>query len=269
LLLAAPSIASSKEIPIPKIQHMLRTLNVHSLVVETITQLISNEAPRMPQDASLSLLLYNSFAFLALFASNLPENQEIVFRYLERYIEPQLGNSNVVFAAAADAFIGTFKNNRVLASRFNDKMCTALIGCIKSSRRACYLKCLAAVCCPKGIPIKRNQMRVLTHFEAQDNGGPGDLLPTYRGTEGLKTLRHLMQETKSQFAAHMRTPRRNSVSGPAADSSSSNRPPSKPAGGAALSVASEEAKASAAASADIIPFTPRRKLAMVRQRRRE
>ena len=38
----------------------------------------------------------------------------------------------------------------------------------------------------------------------------------------------------------------------------------EPAGGAALSVASQEAKAAATLSDDIIPFTPRRQLAMVK-----
>lgn len=47
----------------------------------------------------------------------------------------------------------------------------------------------------KGIPIKRNQLRVLTHLDAQDNTSQEDFLPTYVGGDGLKTLRRVCCES--------------------------------------------------------------------------
>jgi hypothetical protein len=124
------------------------------------------------------------------------QNQEIVFKHLEHIIMPQLSNQHIVHEAAAQAFIAVFHKNRVLASRFDDKMCTIIFGCIKTiGRKPAYLRCLAAICCPKGIPIKRNQLRVLHHLtpHVAEQEGDVELLPLYVNGDGLALLRHLME----------------------------------------------------------------------------
>jgi hypothetical protein len=62
------NVASSKSVSLVKMQDMFRTLGVHELVIESITSLMTSDLPRMPNDESLTSLLYNSFCFLALFA---------------------------------------------------------------------------------------------------------------------------------------------------------------------------------------------------------
>lgn len=164
-------MSTTSQAPLQKLQAMFRILGVHNLVFDTITSLMSNDSARMPQDADLSLLLYNCFSFLALFARGQAENQEILFPQLDTMILPQLNNPTTVFSAAAQAFIAVVHKNRVIASRFDDKMYSSLMGCIKASgSRADYLRCLAAVCCPQDIPVRRNQIRVLEHLLAQVGG---------------------------------------------------------------------------------------------------
>jgi hypothetical protein len=241
-----------------KIQHMFRTLNIHIAILETISLLMSGDQVRMPSDPSLNLLLYNSFSFLASFASGMPPNQEILFQYLEHLIIPQLLNSNAVFVAAADAFIAVFHNHRVLSSRFDDKMCATLIGCIKGNgQKAAYLRCLGAVLCPKDIPIKRNQQRVLAHLEAEITEGiDGEkLMPLYIGRNGLQKLRLLMEEAQlsAQSAADQKPPRPIRRSSRSSGDSNSQTARAGPDAGQDPAQQSE------------IPFTPRRQIALDQQ----
>ncbi len=161
-------LASSQQAPLDKLQHMFRTLGTHNIVFEYLTSLLSHESPRMPRDENLNELLYQSFSFFALYAARQPANQELVFSYLYHLIIPQLHNPRVVFSAAAEALIGVFQDNRVLSSRFDDPTCAAIFSCLKQGAqrqewRWIYLRCLSVALCPKGIPIKRNQIRVLRH----------------------------------------------------------------------------------------------------------
>ena len=159
-------LASSQQAPVDKLQHMFRTLGTHGIVFECMTSVLSHESPRMPRDDNLNKLLYQSFSFLALYAARQPLNQEIVFSHLHHMIIPQLINPREVFSAAAEALIAVFQDNRVLSSRFDDSTCAAIFTCLKQSAqrqewRWIYLRCLSIALCPKGIPIKRNQHRVL------------------------------------------------------------------------------------------------------------
>ena len=260
---------STGQIGAEEIQNMLRTLRLHEVVLQTIVSLTAKDSARMPNNASINVVLYNAFCFLALFASALPANQEIIFRFLEQIIMPQLSNPNAVFAAAAEAFVAVFKDNRVLASRFDDRMAAAVFGCIKScGRKAAYLRCLGAVLCPKNIPIKRNQQRVIAHLEAELlHATAGELLPLYSGSSGLNTLRRLMEQYAEQQAEQMQAGKSSTQDSAIAGTSqargrlSAQRPGYKTSAIADAAAAAEDELGSPRSLA----FTPRRQQNLDRQ----
>jgi hypothetical protein len=50
--------------------------------------------------------------------------------------------------------------------------------------RYTYLRCLQVLCCPKGIPIKRNQMSIMKHLRM--NRERKGVLELYTTEHGLK-----------------------------------------------------------------------------------
>jgi hypothetical protein len=197
------------------LQHMFRTLGVHSIVLDSLTALLSNGSPRMPQDDTLNQLLYQSFAFLAMFASRQPANQEIIYGHLHTMIVPQLMNPRQVYWAASEALMAVFQDNRVLSTRLDESSCSAIFFCLTSCARqrewrCIYLRCLTVMLAPRGIPIKRNQTRVIRHLEQHlENrlSGLGDseeeVLPLYLRSRGLAVLRCLMDDKQRLLQTHL------------------------------------------------------------------
>jgi len=201
------------------LQHMFRTLGVHSIVFDSLTTLLSNGSPRMPQDMpqddTLNQLLYQSFAFLAMFASRQPANQEIIYGHLHTMIIPQLMNPRQVYWAASEALMAVFQDNRVLSTRLDESSCSALFFCLTSCARrrewrCIYLRCLTVTLAPRGIPIKRNQTRVIRHLEQHLehrlgglDDGEEEVLPLYLHSRGLAVLRFLMDDKQRLLQTHL------------------------------------------------------------------
>jgi hypothetical protein len=207
-------VLGSSSQKVDKLQHMFRTLGVHSTVLDSLTALLNNDSPRMPQDDTLNQLLYQSFAFLAMFASRQPANQEIIYGHLHKVIFPQLMNPRQVYWAAGEALMAVFQDNRVLSTRMDDSSCSSIFFCLKSGAerrewRCIYLRCLTVTLAPRGIPIKRNQTRVIRHLEQhleKHLGGLGDgeeVLPLYLRSSGLAVLRCLMDDKERLLQNHL------------------------------------------------------------------
>ncbi|EKX53016.1 hypothetical protein GUITHDRAFT_101463 [Guillardia theta CCMP2712] len=168
-----------------KIQNMLRNLALHEMVLQVLRILTSRDVSHVLQDGSLNDLFLECYLFLSLFVVNNPVNQEIIYEYLEVFVIPQLFSNGRVFLAACDLFLCTFYNNRVLCSRVDDRVLMSIMSAMSQcGNRSSYLQCFEILCCPKNIPLKRNQVRIMQFVITQQ-----EMLPLYLGEDGLSILR--------------------------------------------------------------------------------
>eukprot|EP00960_Hanusia_phi_P035346 751648-Hanusia_phi.AAC.1 len=168
-----------------KIQNMLRNLAMHEMVLQVLRILTSRDVSQALQDGALNELLLECYLFLSLFVVNNPVNQEIIYEFLDVFVLPQLFSEGRVFLAACDLFLCTFYNNRVLCSRLDDKVLMSIMSAMSHcGNRSAYLHCFEILCCPKNIPFKRNQVRIMQFVVSQQ-----EIFPLYPGEDGLTILR--------------------------------------------------------------------------------